>query len=82
MSKGREVSQKLPRVLMVLTVILAAPCLLLAQATSTIQGHVSDPTAASVPGATVTATNDLTGVSRSAVTAEDGYYRIPDLLPG
>src|SRR2546422_4998836 len=53
-----------------------------AQVTSTIQGHVSDSTGASVPKALVKATNDQTGVSRSAFSAEDGYYRIPDLLAG
>jgi hypothetical protein len=35
-----------------------------------------------VPKALVKATNDQTGVSRSAFSAEDGYYRIPDLLAG
>ena len=54
----------------------------LAQVTSTIQGHISDPTGASVPKALVKVTNEKTGVSRSAFSAEDGYYRIPDLLAG
>ncbi|MBI1983656.1 MAG: TonB-dependent receptor, partial [Acidobacteria bacterium] len=35
-----------------------------------------------MPGATVTATNEATGVARAATSAEDGYYRIADLLPG
>jgi len=53
-----------------------------AQVTSTIQGHISDTTGASVPKALVKATNESTGVSRSALSADDGYYRIPDLLAG
>jgi hypothetical protein len=54
----------------------------LAQVTSTIQGHISDSSGASVPKALVKATNEKTGVSRAAFSAEDGYYRIPDLLAG
>ncbi len=53
-----------------------------AQETSIIQGHISDAQGASVPKALVKVTHESTGVSRSAFTAEDGYYRIPDLLPG
>jgi Carboxypeptidase regulatory-like domain len=53
-----------------------------AQVTSVIQGHISDSTGASVPKALVKVTNERTGVSRTAFSAEDGYYRIPDLLAG
>ncbi len=47
-----------------------------------IEGTVADSTGAVLPGATVTATNDATGVSRSAVTDAGGGYRLPALLPG
>jgi hypothetical protein len=66
---------------MVCLVVLSAS-LALAQVTSTIQGHISDSTGASVPKALVKATNEQTGVSRTVYSADDGYYRIPDLLPG
>lgn len=55
---------------------------LYAQVTSTIQGHLSDTSGGSVPKALVKVTNVNTGVSRTAYSAEDGYYRIPDLLAG
>lgn len=45
-------------------------------------GSVTDPTGASVPRATVTATNEGTNVSVSRQSSSDGYYTIPDLLPG
>lgn len=82
MKGQRSVVVTLRQSLLLWLVFVLAPSWVFAQATSTIQGHVSDPTGASVPGAAVTVTNELTGVSRSAVTAEDGYYRIPDLLSG
>lgn len=82
MNNRRDISQAFHWGLVLLGVMLATPLALRAQATGTIQGHVSDKTAASVPGATVTATNEATGVSRTVNTAEDGYYRLPDLLPG
>ncbi|PYV80933.1 MAG: hypothetical protein DMG05_30815, partial [Acidobacteria bacterium] len=50
----------------------------IAQETSTIQGHIADSSGASVPKAQVKAT----GVSRTALSADDGYYRIVDLLAG
>ncbi len=68
--------------LVIAALVAMAGANLSAQVTSTIQGNISDPNGGSVPGATVTATNEETGGSRSATTAEDGYYRIPDLLAG
>jgi hypothetical protein len=55
---------------------------LYAQSTSAIQGHIADPSGASVPGAQVRVTNEGTGAARSTISAGDGYYRIPDLLAG
>lgn len=53
-----------------------------AQATGTVQGTLTDPAGAGVPGATVTATNQATGVSKHVQSTEGGYYRLVDLLPG
>ena len=50
--------------------------------TGALTGTVSDPTGAVIPGVTVTATNSGTNQARSAVTADDGVYRIPLLDPG
>ena len=55
---------------------------LFAQYGAAIEGTVSDQTGAVVPGATVTATNDATRVSRNTVTGDAGFYRIVGLTPG
>src|SRR5581483_7131685 len=49
---------------------------------ATISGTVTDPSGAAVPNATVTAKNNGTGVTNSAKTNADGFYTIPNLLPG
>src|SRR5579862_1373726 len=50
--------------------------------TATLTGTVTDDTGASVPRASVTATETTTGVSRSTVTSADGVYSLPFLSPG
>jgi hypothetical protein len=50
-----------------------------AQFTSSIEGTVTDPQGAVVPAATVTATNEDTGVSQTVQTSSAGYYRFPSL---
>ncbi len=57
----------------------------LGQAQSTaadLQGFVRDPTGAVVVGATVTARNPATNVSRAATTNDEGFYQIVNLPPG
>ena len=69
---------------------LASLCLLIALAPSasaqvlqgTIDGNVTDTSGAAIPGATVTATNDQTGVVRSVETNAIGAYSLPTLPPG
>jgi hypothetical protein len=61
--------------------LLALP--LLPQASDgNIVGIVSDPTAAAVPGATVTLTNSGTGVAKATTTDTSGAYRFPNVLVG
>ena len=50
--------------------------------TATLEGQVLDSSGAAVPGATVTATNTATGLSRSASTDEQGAYRLAALPVG
>ena len=50
--------------------------------TGVIDGRVADESKAPVPGATVTAKNIATGLSRSAVSSNLGTYRIEFLPPG
>ena len=79
------------RVPPILWMILAAVCLLggniesLAQSqanTGNIEGRVLDANRAAVPGVTVTATNQDTGLVKSVETSDDGFYRILLLPPG
>ena len=53
-----------------------------AQTTGTILGTASDEKGAAIPGASVTARNVETNLSRTAQTDSDGRYRIPNLPVG
>lgn len=67
--------------LAVLAVLLAVPMMASAQiTTATIVGTISDPSGAQVPAASVTARNVDTGLTRTVVSGEDGYYRL-EFLP-
>lgn len=50
--------------------------------TGNIEGRVLDPKEAAVPGATVTATNQQTGLERTATTNDAGGFLIILLPPG
>jgi hypothetical protein len=52
-----------------------------AQFASTLEGIVTDPSGAVVPAATVSITNEATGVAQTGSTTSAGYYRFP-ALPG
>lgn len=47
-----------------------------------VSGTVRDATGALVPGASVTVTNQDTGLLRETVTSASGLYRVPALEPG
>jgi hypothetical protein len=47
-----------------------------------IQGVITDPAQASVPGVAVRVTNIATGVQTTARTNEQGFYTLPFLQPG
>ncbi|HWT45013.1 MAG TPA: carboxypeptidase-like regulatory domain-containing protein, partial [Vicinamibacterales bacterium] len=47
-----------------------------------ISGTLKDQSGAVLPGVTVTAKNDATGLTRSTVTEADGQYRVAALPPG
>jgi Carboxypeptidase regulatory-like domain/TonB-dependent Receptor Plug Domain len=65
-----------------LLVALAAVAISAQTSTSSITGTVSDSTGALVPGATVTATNEATGVSQTQTTTDAGLYAFPALPVG
>src|SRR3712207_6317731 len=83
-------SKRIPPVLarlaaVCLCVVLLAPASALAQSQATtgdIQGRVLDPAGAAIPRATVTATNQATGLEKSAETDGEGNFRILLLPPG
>ncbi|HVU45554.1 MAG TPA: carboxypeptidase-like regulatory domain-containing protein, partial [Terracidiphilus sp.] len=47
-----------------------------------IQGTVTDPTGAVVPGATVTVTNTATNITTTRTSSSAGFFNISPLLPG
>jgi outer membrane receptor protein involved in Fe transport len=51
-------------------------------ATATIEGVVTDPNNALIPGAKIAARNVDTGLTREIVTDENGIYRLTALQPG
>lgn len=64
-------------------VVFAMPSTASAQAVSgTLLGNITDSSGAAVPGATVTATETDTNVSRSVMSNEAGYYIFTSLLNG
>lgn len=66
-----------------LAIALAALCATaFAQSTARIEGTVTDNSGAALPGATVTATNVETNVSRSVVSDRNGAYLITPLQVG
>ena len=50
--------------------------------TGNVEGRVVYPNGAAVPAVTITATNQETGLAKSANTDEDGIYHILFLPPG
>jgi Carboxypeptidase regulatory-like domain/TonB-dependent Receptor Plug Domain/TonB dependent receptor len=62
--------------------LLASTALFAQKITGDIEGNVTDSSGAVVPGATVTALNVDTGLSRTANTSGSGNYRINDLAIG
>jgi Carboxypeptidase regulatory-like domain len=62
--------------------LLAAPASAQQAATATLEGVINDPAGAVVPGATVTARNTQTGLTRTIQTDESGVYRLAALQPG
>jgi hypothetical protein len=63
--------------------VLILSAVLFAQSNNgTVSGTVNDPSGAVVPGVTVTATNNATGVVTSSISNDAGAYNLPSLLPG
>src|SRR2546428_12470563 len=69
--------------LVVLSLTFAVGALAQSQAsTGNVEGRVLDPKEAAVPGATVTATNQGTGLEKATTTDDQGTFRLILLPPG
>ncbi|HEX6729636.1 MAG TPA: TonB-dependent receptor [Pyrinomonadaceae bacterium] len=76
---------RMVRLCLFIALILSASLTAIAQSqanTGNIEGRIADPNNAAVPGVTVTATNQATGLVKSAQSNDDGIYRITFLTPG
>ena len=65
-----------------LAAFVFVPALLWAQFGASLQGTVRDPSAAVIPNATVTLTNDETKQKLTGTTSANGFYRFSELAPG
>ncbi|MBV9623126.1 MAG: carboxypeptidase regulatory-like domain-containing protein [Acidobacteria bacterium] len=70
------------RELRILALLIFFGSLSMAQSTSQLNGTVSDPSGASVIGATITLTDSATGLQRSTTTSGSGLYQFLDVPPG
>lgn len=78
-----SIASRIAGCLLLMAVCLALSSLALAQQTTgTIAGTVQDPSNAVIPGVRITATNQETRLSRTAITDAQGEYRIPFLPIG
>jgi hypothetical protein len=66
----------------VITLFLAPCAYPQGETTSAIEGMVTDPSGAALPGATVALAGAETGVRRSARTGDSGRFSFPQLKPG
>ena len=69
-------------VLMIAASIFPAMVFGQGETTSAIVGEVTDSTGAVVPGASITITNQETGLKRNATTDDAGRFNFPQLKPG
>ncbi len=69
-------------ILLALLVLCAAPWAYAQKITGDIAGTVLDPTGAAIPGASVTAENLATRLTRTATTSDTGDFRLAELPVG
>src|SRR5690348_17472804 len=68
--------------LVLFAVLVSVPLFIVHGAGGRIEGKVVDPKGATVPGANVTATNQVTKQEFTAVTDEHGHYKVEGLPAG
>lgn len=62
--------------------LCAAPKALAQSGAGSIQGTVTDPTGAVIPGASIHIVNKATGVAEDTKANHSGFYEVPDLFTG
>ncbi|HEX8558479.1 MAG TPA: TonB-dependent receptor [Pyrinomonadaceae bacterium] len=72
----------LARAALAALVLLTLAATARAQFRAAVQGTVTDPSGAVVPGATLTLRNNETGRTQTATSSDEGFYRISELPPG
>ena len=78
-----RIHRSLSPVLMVLVAaLISAPAFAQGTSNSSISGMVVDSGGGVIPGATITATNDATAGTSTAVSAANGTFTIPGLIAG
>jgi Carboxypeptidase regulatory-like domain len=85
MFSSPEWSRTLKQILLICLAVISFVSVAMAQAQSNaadLQGYVRDPNGAAVKGATVTARNLATNVTRETTTNDDGAYQLISLPPG
>ncbi|MEO8073859.1 MAG: carboxypeptidase-like regulatory domain-containing protein [Acidobacteriota bacterium] len=80
-----RISAVIQKILLSAAIVLLSVGAIFAQAqasTADLRGLITDPNGAIVPGATVTAKNSATGISRTVTANDEGTYQIFALPPG
>jgi hypothetical protein len=80
MKNGRSVFSAARMLLLVMGIAMTSG--IVRAQTASINGTVTDPSGALVPGATVTAVNEATNGARTAETGSTGTYSLSSLAPG
>ena len=79
--KGEIMKRLLVAAVLLLIFVLSTP--VFGQTTyATISGTIGDASRALIPGVTITATNNATGILTTVLSNESGTYNFPSLLPG
>jgi len=78
----RRQSRLITGLLLVLVFGACFPTNLFAQSTAEIRGIVQDETSGVIPGVTVTAINELTGLERTTISDRGGRFNFPRLPVG
>ena len=74
---------RMPRIVLLCSILLALPLAAHAQVDrATLTGVVRDASNAVVPGASVSVTNDATGITRTTTASNEGVFLVVDLAPG